>query len=57
MWAAVVAIGVIAMIISVIGVRVGGIFGNRYSNKAEFAGGCILIVIGLKVLLEHLCIL
>lgn len=50
-------IGVITMIISMIGVRVGGIFGNRYSNKAEFAGGCILIVIGLKVLLEHLCIL
>ena len=50
-------IGIITMIISMIGVRIGGIFGNRYSNKAEFAGGCILIVIGLKVLLEHLCIL
>ena len=43
--------------ISVIGVYVGNFFGNRYKKKAELAGGMILILIGLKILLEHLGIL
>ena len=50
-------IGVVTFIISVLGVYVGNIFGMRYKSKAEFAGGCILILIGLKILLEHLGIL
>ena len=47
-------IGIITFILSVIGVKVGSVFGSRYKSKAEFAGGLILIVLGFKILLEHL---
>ena len=43
-----------SIIISFIGVYIGKIFGSKYEHKAEIAGGIILIVIGLKILLEHL---
>jgi putative Mn2+ efflux pump MntP len=36
-----------------VGVYIGNIFGNRYKSKTEFAGGFILIVMGLKILLDH----
>lgn len=51
---AIILIGCITFIISVIGVKVGNIFGNKYEKKAEFAGGLILIFLGIKILLEHL---
>ncbi len=51
---AVLFIGVITFIFSSIGVKIGNVFGAKYKNKAEFAGGAILILIGLKILLEHL---
>jgi len=54
---AVLIIGVITFIISIIGVKIGNVFGERYKSKAEFAGGVILILIGTKILLEHLEIL
>lgn len=47
-------IGVITFILSAIGVLIGHKFGEKYKSKAEFAGGLILILIGLKILLEHL---
>lgn len=47
-------IGLITFILSIIGVAVGNKFGVVYKNKAEFAGGVILILLGLKILLEHL---
>ena len=47
-------IGVITFILSFIGVMIGNRFGNKYKNKAELAGGIVLILIGVKVLLEHL---
>lgn len=50
-------IGITTFVFSVIGVYVGNFFGNRYKKKAELAGGMILILIGLKILLEHLGIL
>ena len=50
-------IGIITFFISLIGVKIGNKFGNKYQNKAEFTGGLILILIGLKILLEHLGIL
>lgn len=50
-------IGVITFILSAIGVFIGHKFGEKYKSKAEFAGGLILILIGLKILLEHLGIL
>ena len=52
--AAVSFIGVITFILSAIGLKVGNLFGLRYKQKAEIAGGIILILIGLKILLEHL---
>lgn len=47
-------IGVVTFIISLIGVKIGNKFGSKYESKAEFAGGLILILMGLKILLEHL---
>ena len=50
-------IGVTTFLLSALGVYIGRIFGLRYKAKAEFAGGAILILIGLKILLEHLGII
>ena len=50
-------IGLTTFVLSIAGVVVGIMFGSRYQKKAEFAGGIILILIGLKILLEHLGIL
>ena len=50
-------IGIITFIISVAGVKIGNVFGDKYEKKAEFAGGIILILLGIKILLEHLNIL
>ena len=50
-------IGIITFVLSSIGVKMGNIFGTKYKSKAEFAGGIVLILIGLKILLEHLGIL
>jgi putative Mn2+ efflux pump MntP len=50
-------IGVTTFVISVIGVRVGRLVGARFQSRAELAGGVVLILIGLKILLEHLGVL
>ena len=50
-------IGIITFALSSIGVKVGNVFGTKYKSKAELAGGIVLILIGLKILLEHLGIL
>ncbi len=52
--AAVGFIGVITFILSAIGIKIGNIFGAKFKSKAEFTGGVILILMGLKILLEHL---
>lgn len=54
---AIILIGITTFILSIIGVKIGNIFGTKYQSKAEFAGGIILIILGLKILLEHLNIL
>lgn len=54
---AVVTIGFTTFILSILGVVVGNFFGTRYKEKAEIAGGIILVLIGVKILLEHLGIL
>lgn len=51
---AVSVIGIITFSLSFIGVKIGNKFGNKFQNKAELFGGIILILIGLKILLEHL---
>ena len=52
-WGAAATIGVTTFLFSAVGVKIGNIFGARYKSKAEVAGGIILILIGLKILLEH----
>ena len=47
-------IGIITFTLSSLGVKIGNIFGTKYKSKAEFAGGAILILLGLKILLEGL---
>jgi len=47
-------IGVITFTLSVLGVKIGNVFGTRYKSKAELAGGVILIFMGIKILVEHL---
>ena len=47
-------IGIVTFIISFAGVKIGNVFGASYKNKAEIVGGVILILLGLKILLEHL---
>ena len=54
---AVLFIGIITFILSTLGVKIGNIFGCRFKSKAELAGGIILIIMGTKILLEHLGIL
>lgn len=54
---AITIIGITTFIIGAIGVKIGHIFGMKYKSKAEMTGGIILIVMGLKILLEHLGIL
>ncbi len=48
------AIGVITFTLSAIGVKLGNLFGCKWRTGASLAGGCILILLGLKILLEHL---
>ncbi|NCB52662.1 MAG: manganese efflux pump [Clostridia bacterium] len=50
-------IGVITFTLSAVGVKIGNVFGTKYKAKAEFAGGAILILLGAKILLEHLGVL
>ena len=56
-FSAVSLIGVTTFLLSAAGLKVGNVFGLRYKARAELAGGVILILMGLKILLEHLGIL
>ena len=47
-------IGATTFVLSAIGIRIGNIFGAKYKSKAELVGGIVLILMGLKILLEHL---
>ncbi len=50
-------IGVITFIFSAVGVKIGSLFGTKYKSKAEFFGGIVLVLIGIKILLEGICVL
>ena len=52
-WASVILIGITTFAISLGGVFIGNAFGVKYKSKAEVVGGIILIIIGLKVVIEH----
>lgn len=56
-WVAICLIGATTFALSGVGVKVGNVFGNRFEKKAEAAGGVILILLGIKILLEHTGIL
>lgn len=47
-------IGIVTFVLSAIGVKAGNVFGTKYKARAEIAGGIILILLGTKILLEHL---
>jgi putative Mn2+ efflux pump MntP len=53
-WSSVLIIGVTTFLFSVLGVKIGNVFGSKFEKSAEIIGGIILILIGLKILLEHL---
>ena len=53
-WSSISIIGVTTLVISFAGVWIGNRFGNRFQKKAEIAGGLVLILIGVKILAEHL---
>ena len=56
-WAAIALIGAVTFVMCAIGVKIGNIFGSRFEKKAQIAGGVILILLGTKILLEHLGVL
>lgn len=56
-WLAAAFIGICTCLLSALGVKIGNVFGSRYEKKGEFAGGVILILLGVKILLEHLGVL
>ena len=53
-WMAALFIGMCTCGFSAAGVQIGNVFGSRYEKKSQLAGGLILVIIGLKILLEHL---
>ena len=53
-WSSVLIIGLTTFLFSVLGVKIGNVFGSKYEKSAGVVGGIILIIIGLKILLEHL---
>ncbi len=46
-------IGIVTFVLSALGVKVGSIFGTKYNKRAQITGGVVLIILGLKILLEH----
>lgn len=54
---AVTVIGCTTFVLSAVGIKIGHVFGTRYKSRAELVGGIVLIVLGCKILLEHLGIL
>ena len=50
-------IGVVTFVCSAAGIKIGSIFGEKYKSRAELMGGVILILIGLKILLDGIGVL
>lgn len=55
LWISVALIGLITFAFSAVGLKIGNIFGNKYKSKAEFTGGVVLVLMGVKFLVEHTC--
>ena len=56
-WLAALLIGIGTCCFSAVGVKIGNVFGARFEKKAQLAGGLILVLLGVKILLEHLGVL
>jgi putative Mn2+ efflux pump MntP len=56
-WIAIALIGAFTFLMSALGVKIGNVFGAKFEKKAQFAGGVILVLLGAKILLEHLGVL
>ena len=54
-WIAISLIGATTFLFSAAGVKIGNVFGSKYKSKAELLGGAILVLMGVKILIEHLC--
>lgn len=54
-WTVTALIGIITLLLSMAGLKIGSIFGNRYKSSAEIIGGIVLIFMGVKILITHLC--
>lgn len=52
-WSAITIIGITTFVLSIVGLKIGNIFGCHYRSKAEFVGGFILLLLGIKILVEH----
>ena len=50
---AVTFIGCVTFVLSALGVKVGSVFGTRYNKRAQITGGVVLVLLGLKIILEH----
>lgn len=55
LWMSVAVIGITTFILSALGIKIGNVFGNQYKSKAEFTGGVVLVLMGVKILVEHTC--
>ena len=53
-WFAIAITGTTTFLFSAAGIKIGNVFGNKYRSKAELLGGVILILMGTKILIEHL---
>ena len=53
-WFAIAITGTTTFLFSAAGIKIGNVFGNKYRSKAELLGGVILILMGIKILIEHL---
>jgi manganese efflux pump family protein len=53
-FSAAIIIGLITFFLSMVGVKIGNIFGTKYKSKAEFIGGLVLVLLGIKIIVEHL---
>ena len=51
---AIIIIGLTTFCISMCGVKIGNLFGAKFKSKAEFIGGAVLVILGFKLLIEHL---
>ena len=56
-WFSVLCIGITTFLFSATGLKIGSLFGTKHKSKAEFVGGAILIILGIKTVLEHIDIL